>query len=116
MPSRAQQIDALGQSVWLDFIRRGHLTSGEFDRLVRDAGVLGVTSNPTIFQQAVTQSTDYDTALGRLAQQGLAPPEIFDRLTGEAIQNACDRLRPVCERTHGLDGRVSIDAGPALAK
>lgn len=116
MQSRAQQLLALGQSVWLDFIRRGHLVSGEFDRLVRDEGVVGVTSNPTIFQQAIAQSNDYDAALGRLVQQGLEPAAIFDALAVEDIQMACDRLRPVYERSGGLDGRVSIEVGPALAR
>ena len=115
MPSRAEQIFALGQSVWLDFIRRGHLASGEFDSLVRDQGVVGVTSNPTIFQQAITQSDDYDAALGKLVAEGLDPITIFDRLSVEDIQIACDRLRPVYERTGGVDGRVSIEVGPNLA-
>ena len=70
-PSRAHQLLALGQSVWLDFIRRGHLVSGEFDRDVRDAGVVGVTSNPTIFQQAIAGSSDYDAALSEAAARGL---------------------------------------------
>jgi hypothetical protein len=71
MPSRAQQLLELGQSVWLDFIRRGHLLSGEFDRDVRDAGVVGVTSNPTIFQQAIAGSDDYDAALTAGIARGL---------------------------------------------
>lgn len=115
MPSHAEQIYALGQSVWLDFIRRGHLVSGEFDALVRDQGVVGVTSNPTIFQQAITQSDDYDGALSQLVAAGLDPVAIFDRLSVEDIQMACDRLRPVFDRTHGVDGRVSIEVGPHLA-
>ena len=115
MPSRAEQIFTLGQSIWLDFIRRGPLVSGEFDALVRDAGVVGVTSNPTIFQQAITQSDDYDDALRALVTEGLEPEAIFDRLSVEDIQMACDRLRPVWERTHGIDGRVSIEVGPQLA-
>jgi transaldolase len=116
MPSRAERLYELGQSIWLDFIRRGHLVSGEFDRLVRESGVVGVTSNPTIFQQAITQSHDYDDTLSRLVGEGLEPAAIFDRLAAEDIQDACDRLRPVFERTDGLDGRVSIEVGPALAK
>lgn len=115
MPSRAEQIFALGQSIWLDFIRRGPLVSGEFDALVRDAGVVGVTSNPTIFQLAITQSDDYDEALRTLVAEGLEPEAIFDRLSVEDIQMACDRLRPIWERTHGVDGRVSIEVGPHLA-
>src|SRR5262245_48425067 len=115
MPSRAQQLHALGQSVWLDFIRRGHLVSGEFDRLVRDEGVLGVTSNPTIFQQAITSSNDYDTDLAELVAQGLEPAQIFDRLAVQDIQMACDRLRGAFDRTGGVDGRVSIEVSPTLA-
>ena len=115
MPSRAEQIFSLGQSIWLDFIRRGPLVSGEFDALVRDAGVVGVTSNPTIFQLAITQSDDYDEALRTLVAEGLEPEAIFDRLSVEDIQMACDRLRPIWERTHGVDGRVSIEVGPHLA-
>ncbi len=115
MSARAEQLFALGQSVWLDFIRRGHLTSGEFDRLVRDAGVVGVTSNPTIFQHAIAKSDDYDAALSQLVGQGLEPAAIFDRLSIEDIQMACDRLRPVYDRTDGQDGRVSIEVRPALA-
>ena len=115
MASRAEQLFELGQSVWLDFIRRGHLVSGEFDSLVRDQGVVGVTSNPTIFHQAITQSDDYDAALGKLVAQGLEPAAIFDRLSVEDIQMACDRLRAVYDRTGGTDGRVSIEVGPHLA-
>ncbi len=115
MPSRAEQIRSLGQSVWLDFIRRGHLVSGEFERLVRDSGVVGVTSNPTIFQQAITQGDDYDAAMSKLVAEGLEPDAIFDRLSVEDIQMACDLLRPAYDRSQGLDGRVSIEVGPGLA-
>src|SRR5262245_42116542 len=115
MPSRAQQLFELGQSVWLDFIRRGHIVSGAFDALVRDQGVVGVTSNPTIFQHAITQSDDYDVALGKLVSDGLDPPAIFDRLSIEDIQMACDHLRPVYDRTGGKDGRVSIEVAPQFA-
>src|SRR5439155_267875 len=81
---------------------------------VRDQGVVGVTSNPTIFQQAITQSADYNASLGKLVAQGLDPGAIFDRLSIEDIQMACDRLRPVYDRTHGVDGRVSIEVGSKL--
>jgi len=112
--TRAQRLLELGQSVWLDFIRRGHLRGGEFDGLVRE-GVVGVTSNPTIFQQAIAQSSDYDEALTKLVAQGLDAAQIFDRLSVEDIQEACDRLRSVYEKTKGRDGRVSIEVGPKLA-
>ena len=115
MPTRAEQLHALGQSVWLDFIRRGHLESGEFLRLVKEQGVVGVTSNPTIFQQAIAGSTDYDEAIGRYAGEGLSGPALFEALAVEDIQRACDLLRPVHERTGRLDGRVSIEVNPRLA-
>jgi len=111
----AKRLFDLGQSVWLDFIRRGHLVSGEFDSLVRDQGVVGVTSNPTIFQQAIADSTDYDQALASRVDQGLAGPSLFEALAIEDIQMACDRLLGVWERTGGRDGRVSIEVSPRLA-
>jgi len=115
MSSRAERLLELGQSVWLDFIRRGHLVSGEFDRMVREAGVVGVTSNPTIFQLAIAQSSDYDEALGARIAEGLRGPELFEALAVEDIQMACDRLRGVWQRTGGRDGRVSIEVSPKLA-
>ena len=115
MPSRAERLLTLGQSVWLDFIRRGHLLSGEFDRLVREQGVVGVTSNPTIFQQAIADSRDYDDAIRRLVGRGLKGDALCDALVIEDIQGACDRLRAVYDRSGGLDGRVSIEVSPTLA-
>jgi transaldolase len=116
MTSRAEKLQSLGQSVWLDFIRRGHLLSGEFDRLVRNEGVVGVTSNPTIFQLAIAESDDYDQALAERIGRGLSGPALFESLAVEDIQMACDRLRAVYERTRGLDGRVSIEVSPRLAR
>ena len=115
MPSRAEQLHALGQSVWFDFIRRGHLASGEFERLVRESGVVGVTSNPTIFQQAIAGSADYDDAIARGGARGLTGANLFESLAVEDIQRACDVLRGVYESTRGLDGRVSIEVSPRLA-
>jgi transaldolase len=112
--TRAQQLLDLGQSVWLDYIRRGQLVSGEFDRLVRD-GVVGVTSNPTIFHQAISQNSDYDTAILASAPRGLEGQALFETLAVEDIRNACDRLRPVFDRTEGRDGRVSLEVNPHLA-
>ena len=113
--SRAEQLLDLGQSVWLDYIRRGQLASGEFDRLVRDEGVVGVTSNPTIFQLAIAESRDYDGAIHAAASQGLEGIALFEALAVADICDACDRLRPVWERTQGRDGRVSLEVNPHLA-
>jgi transaldolase / glucose-6-phosphate isomerase len=114
MGSRIEKLFELGQSVWLDFIRRGHLLSGEFDQLVR-SGVVGVTSNPTIFQQAIAHGDDYEAALKILVTRGLEAPALFDALAIEDIRSACDRLLPVFQRTGGRDGRVSIEVNPELA-
>jgi len=115
MSCRAEQLLALGQSVWLDFIRRGPLVSGEFERQVREDGVVGVTSNPTIFQQAIAKSTDYDTALAAHIALGLSGEALFESLAIEDIQMACDRMRAVYDRSAGMDGRVSIEVSPKLA-
>jgi transaldolase len=115
MSTRAQQLLTLGQSVWLDFIRRGHLVSGEFDALVRDAGVVGVTSNPTIFQQAISKSGDYDAAIAAGIAAGLEGEALFESLAIEDIRMACDRLKPRFDASQGLDGRVSIEVSPRLA-
>ncbi len=115
MASRATQLLDLGQSVWLDFIRRGHLVSGEFDALVRDQGVVGVTSNPTIFEQAIAKSHDYDDALRARIADGLEGRALFEALAVEDVAMACDRLRAVYDATGGRDGRVSIEVSPDLA-
>ena len=115
MPSRAMQLLQVGQSVWLDFIRRELLVSGAFDRLVSDQGVVGVTSNPTIFQMALAEGHDYDESLTRLVGAGLEGEPLFEALAIEDIQMACDRLRPVWEKTGGRDGRVSLEVSPRLA-
>jgi len=115
MTSRAGQLLDLGQSVWLDFIRRGHLVSGEFDTLVKHHGVVGVTSNPTIFEQAIAKSHDYDDAMRARIGAGLEGRALFEALAVEDVAMACDRLRHVYDATAGRDGRVSIEVSPDLA-
>jgi len=104
-----------GQSVWLDFIQRNLLRSGELRRLVDDDGVAGVTSNPTIFEKAIAESRDYDAAVARLRARGAGPAEAYETLIAEDITAACDILRPVFERTGGTDGFVSVEVSPLLA-
>jgi len=115
MSSRAQQLLDLGQSVWLDFIRRGPLVSGEFARQVREDGVVGVTSNPSIFQQAIAKSTDYDEAMVAGVAKGLAGEVLYESFAIADIQTACDQLRAVYDATQGRDGRVSLEVSPRLA-
>ena len=110
-----QQLADLGQSPWLDNIRRSYLTSGELQRMIDEDGILGVTANPTIFEKAVSGSTDYDTAIQELTRQGKSPEEIYKILIVEDITGAADVLRQVYDRTEGRDGFVSIEVAPSLA-
>lgn len=103
----------LGQAVWLDFIQRGFLRDAGLSRLV-DEGVRGVTSNPTIFQKAIGESSDYDQQLSELPRL-LSTEEAYEALAITDIQRACDELRPVYDRLDARDGFVSLEVSPALA-
>jgi transaldolase len=106
-----------GQSVWLDFIRRSLITSGELKRLVDDDGLGGVTSNPAIFEKAIDGSADYATAIQEISDRhpGLDAKAIYERLAIKDIQDAADVLRPVYDRTGSQDGYVSLEVSPDLA-
>jgi transaldolase/glucose-6-phosphate isomerase len=104
----------LGQAIWLDYIRRSFITSGDLQALV-DEGLRGVTSNPTIFEKAIAGSTDYDEVLQGLVKQGKTAEQIYEALTLEDIQRAADVLRPVYDQTRGADGYVSLEISPTLA-
>jgi transaldolase/glucose-6-phosphate isomerase len=106
----------LGTSAWLDSIRRSMLTGGDLERLVREDGVVGVTSNPSIFEQAILGSPDYDERLAELTHNGDGVEEIYWTLAIEDVQGAADVLRPVWERTGGVDGYVSLEVSPAVAR
>ena len=112
--NRIQQLAELGQSIWYDNIQRALLDDGGLADLV-EAGVTGVTSNPSIFKQAIAGSADYDDALGELAPTGMAVTEIYEALALEDIQRAADILQPVYDRTGGVDGYVSLEVSPSLA-
>src|SRR5579871_1409179 len=105
-----------GQAVWLDYIRRSLITSGELKRLVDEDGLRGVTSNPAIFEKAITGSTDYSESLAEFQQQkDLDAMAIYERLAIPDIQAAADVLRPVYEKTQYRDGYVSLEVSPFLA-
>jgi transaldolase len=104
-----------GQTIWMDTIRRGWLKTGEFQRMVDDDGIAGVTSNPTIFEKAIGQSDEYDDELYDLARQGLDASAIFDRLASGDLRRAADILRSRYEETNGTDGFVSWEVSPELA-
>ena len=113
-PGAVKELHDIGQSLWLDNIRRQLITSGELARL-RDEGLTGVTSNPTIFEKAVSGSTDYDEAMVRLVRAKKKPAEMLWELMVEDIQAAADTFRPVYDRTKGKDGFVSIEVSPTVA-
>ena len=113
-PSPVKELRDIGQSLWLDNIRRQLVTSGELARL-RDEGLTGVTSNPTIFDKAVSGSTDYNEALVQLVRAGKKPEDMLWDLMVEDVQSAADVFRPVYDKTKGKDGFVSIEVGPTIA-
>src|SRR5262249_39449876 len=104
-----------GQSVWLDYIRRSLITSGELRRLIDEDGLRGVTSNPAIFEKAVTGSSDYRAFLERPDIQTLDPKTVYERIAVQDIQDAADGLRPVYDETSKRDGYVSLEVSPLLA-
>ena len=114
MENAIQELQRLGQSVWYDNIRRGMIESGEFGRLI-EAGVTGLTSNPTIFEKAISGTADYEGALRDLAGTGKSVDEVYETLAMEDIRAAADLLRPVYDRTEGADGYASFEVDPHLA-
>jgi transaldolase len=112
--TKLDDLARLGQSIWLDFIHRDLLDSGDLAKLVGQ-GLRGMTSNPTIFDHAISKSTTYDTSIRQLAEQGHSTRDIYESLAFADIQRACDMLRPVFDQTERLDGYVSLEVNPHLA-
>ncbi|MEA3401975.1 MAG: transaldolase [Armatimonadota bacterium] len=110
------KLQKYGQSIWLDFLRRGLITSGELQRLIEEDGIRGVTSNPAIFEKAIAQTDDYEGAIAELAQQGKRAQEIYETLTVEDIQSATDLLRSLYDDSDGRNGFVSLEVDPHLAR
>jgi transaldolase len=111
-----QQLHAAGRSVWYDNIQRGLLDNGELAGMIARAEIRGVTSNPTIFMNAMTKSQDYDAALVPLAKTGWSAEDIFWQLAIEDIQRAADLFRPMYEKSDAGDGYVSLEVNPYLAQ
>src|SRR4051794_17834406 len=113
---KLQLLHEAGVSIWLDTLSRQLLEGGGFDALIRDCGVTGATSNPTIFAKAITGSDRYDSDLRDLAARGEDDPvELFFSLALDDIRDAADRLRAVYDRTDGTDGFISFECTPDLA-
>lgn len=105
-----------GQSYWLDNLTRKKITSGELKKRVTEQGLRGITSNPSIFHKAITGSEDYDAQIKELVGKGCTPQQIYDALTVADVQNACDILKPVFDSSGGVDGFVSLEVSPYLAR
>jgi transaldolase len=111
-----QKLREIGQSFWLDNLSRNLIDSGELKRLIAEDGITGITSNPTIFQKAISGSKDYDASLRRMLEKGTRDEkELFLGLALEDISGAAELLWPVYQKSGGLDGFVSIEVSPDLA-
>lgn len=110
------QLKARGQSVWLDNLSRPLLTEGDLERLIGEDGISGITSNPVIFRNAMLSGTAYDTSIAKLIGQGKSTVAIYETLAIADIQNAADLLRGVFTSTAGVDGFVSLEVSPHLAR
>ena len=114
MTNPLQQLYQAGQSVWLDYIDRTMLNDGRLERLIERDALVGMTSNPTIFEKALAEGAAYDAQVAA-APPELSPPELFELIETEDVRTACDRFRNVFEETEGQDGYVSIEVSPSQA-
>ena len=110
-----QLLATLGQSIWLDDIRRDLITGGELRRLIEQDGLRGMTSNPAIFEKAIAHSPSYDEDIHALAGQGKTSLEIYETLSQEDVRGAADVFRPLYDQSDGRDGYVSLEVNPHLA-
>jgi transaldolase len=114
--SRLHAVYELGQSIWYDNIRRSYITGGELRRLIDEDAVVGITSNPTIFEKAIDGSSDYDDQMRDLVKRGIRDGrQVFEALAVRDIQMAADVLRPIFDRTHHEDGYISLEVSPVAA-
>ena len=113
--SRLHELSEHGVSVWIDYLSRDMIQGGKLAQMMDEDAVVGVTSNPTIFQKAISQGTAYDEQLKEVLAEETDPKEIFYRIAARDIEDACDLMRPVWERTNGVDGYVSWEVDPHLA-
>ena len=110
-----KQLGKCGQSIWLDYIRRDLITSGELRHLIEEDGLRGMTSNPSIFEKAIADSHEYDEDIQAMALNGKDAEAIYETLTQRDVQSAADEFRPLYDRTDGHDGYVSLEVNPHLA-
>jgi transaldolase len=113
--SRLHKLSELGQSVWIDYLSRELIHSGELERMMKEDAVVGVTSNPTIFQKAISSGEAYDEQLREVLVEERDPKEVFLRLAVQDVSEALDLLRPIWDQGSGKDGYVSLEVDPNLA-
>jgi transaldolase len=113
--NKVKSIHDFGQSIWLDFFDRKIIDSGKLKKLIDEDGVSGVTSNPSIFEKAISSSSDYDGDIAKLSQQKSSNDDIFFSLAVKDIKRAADLFKPVYKKTNGEDGFVSLEVAPHLA-
>src|SRR5881227_102690 len=109
-------LSAAGVSVWLDDLSRERLQSGNLQELIDTKSVVGVTTNPSIFQKALADSDTYNDQISELAERGADVDATIRTVTTDDVRNACDVLRPQWEASDGVDGRVSIEVDPRMAR
>jgi transaldolase len=110
-----KRLGTLGQSIWLDYIRRDLMASGKLQRLIDEDGLRGMTSNPSIFEKAIADSHDYDGDIRAMALGGNGADAIYETLSQRDVESAADQFRPLYDRTDGQDGYVSLEVNPHLA-
>lgn len=113
--NRLRQLTAHGQSLWLDYIKRSFVVDGELRKLITEDGLTGITSNPTIFDEAISRGDEYGSAIRSAAQRNRSAEEAYKEIVIADVQAAADELRGVFERTQGRDGYVSLEVSPHLA-
>ena len=116
MNRTTQKLHEIGQSIWLDNITRGLLASDALQRYIQELSITGLTSNPTIFDHAIKNSNDYDDAIRQKMKEGKSGETLFFELAIEDLRQAADLFRPIHDRTDGVDGWVSLEVSPLLAR
>ncbi len=111
-----RRLEQFGQSIWLDYIRRRMITSGELQRLIDEDGLKGITSNPAIFEKAIAGSKDYDDDIRAMARESKTVAQIYERITVADVQMAADAFRPLYNKLDGRDGFASLEVNPHLAR
>ena len=110
-----RKVETLGQSIWLDYIRRDLIVSGELRRLIEEDGLRGMTSNPSIFEKAIAGSHDYDEDIRVMVLEGRGAMAIYDALSQRDVRSAADEFRPLYDKTEARDGYVSLEVNYHLA-